>query len=80
MKAEGMSSVNRKPVTKEAGRVCADEGCTTVLSVYNKTDWCGVHGRTRARKPTYSEDSSTSRTVHSPYDKDTRMRARRSQE
>jgi hypothetical protein len=26
-----------------AGRVCAEPGCGTVLSVYNETDRCGLH-------------------------------------
>ena len=31
------------PKRHEAGRVCAHEGCATVLSVYNATAHCGAH-------------------------------------
>jgi hypothetical protein len=27
------------------GRVCSDERCTTVLSIYNSTGWCWQHER-----------------------------------
>jgi len=30
-----------------AGRTCAEDGCDTVLSRYNKTDRCGVHEPTQ---------------------------------
>ena len=26
-------------------RVCREAGCTTVLSQYNSTAWCGLHSR-----------------------------------
>lgn len=25
------------------GRVCADPGCATMLSIYNRSEWCWVH-------------------------------------
>jgi hypothetical protein len=28
-----------------SGRICADDACTTVLSVYNPTGWCWQHER-----------------------------------
>jgi hypothetical protein len=28
-----------------AARVCREDGCTTVLSQYNSTAWCGLHSR-----------------------------------
>ena len=34
------------------GRVCAEEGCTTKLSIYNKSKYCYAHqpiGATRTR-------------------------------
>jgi len=35
-----------RPVETEApGRVCADVGCQTVLSVYNSSDRCSLHRR-----------------------------------
>ena len=33
----------RKPTTYEPDRVCAEEGCETVLSVYNKQTLCWTH-------------------------------------
>jgi hypothetical protein len=27
----------------ETGRVCAHDGCATVLSIYNSTGWCWQH-------------------------------------
>lgn len=42
--------------TYDAGRVCAAEGCRTVLSIYNPSRFCGLHAapdRSQARrKPT----------------------------
>jgi hypothetical protein len=38
----GRSSAKRLD-TAEAGRTCAQDGCETVLSRYNKTERCGVH-------------------------------------
>jgi hypothetical protein len=29
----------------EAGRVCSEPGCTTILSTYNPAEVCGVHER-----------------------------------
>ena len=26
-------------------RVCREAGCTTILSQYNSTAWCGLHSR-----------------------------------
>jgi hypothetical protein len=37
--------------TNEAARTCAHEGCDTILSRYNKTDWCGVHELLRTLLP-----------------------------
>jgi hypothetical protein len=28
-----------------AGRVCDQEGCATVLSIYNRTEFCSLHAR-----------------------------------
>jgi hypothetical protein len=38
----GRPSVKRRD-SANAGRTCAEVGCDTVLSRYNKTDRCGVH-------------------------------------
>jgi hypothetical protein len=27
----------------ETGRICAHDGCATVLSIYNSTGWCWQH-------------------------------------
>jgi hypothetical protein len=34
------------------GRTCAEDGCDTVLSRYNKADRCGVHEPARVAPPT----------------------------
>lgn len=34
-----------------AGRWCSMVGCSTVLSVYNSGDWCGLHGRRGVSEP-----------------------------
>jgi hypothetical protein len=33
----------------ESGRVCAQSGCHTVLSIYNSTDYCALHALSAAR-------------------------------
>lgn len=33
------------------GRVCADAGCATLLSRYNSTAHCAVHGEARPSSP-----------------------------
>lgn len=37
----------RKPKTKQEGRVCKHEGCTTRLSRYNRKDLCYAHAPAR---------------------------------
>ncbi len=32
----------------EPGRVCQQDGCTTVLSIYNATGWCWQHEKPHA--------------------------------
>lgn len=34
----------RQPGPEPAGRVCAEEGCDTLLSTYNCGDTCARHG------------------------------------
>lgn len=29
--------------TQPAGRVCEEDGCATILSVYNDSYWCALH-------------------------------------
>jgi hypothetical protein len=38
--------------SEDTGRTCAEDGCDTVLSRYNKTNRCGVHEATRDAPPT----------------------------
>ena len=33
----------RRSRTYPKGRVCAEEGCTTILSVYNRSEFCWQH-------------------------------------
>jgi hypothetical protein len=30
---------------RSQGRICGEAGCSTVLSVYNGTSFCGIHSR-----------------------------------
>jgi len=34
---------SRRPKTADAGRVCTTDGCETVLSQYNRADFCNRH-------------------------------------
>jgi len=43
MKASRPAGRSRRPKTFEEGRVCAAPGCTTVLSKYNRSEYCNVH-------------------------------------
>ena len=43
-RASGAVAMTRHP----EGRVCAEHGCATVLSVYNGTRFCSVHERPAA--------------------------------
>ena len=38
----------RPNTTFRAGRVCAEAGCTTRLSIYNRATECSVHEQVRA--------------------------------
>ena len=33
----------RRPKTAPAGRVCADDACSVVISRYNTAEFCNVH-------------------------------------
>ena len=35
--------LTRSNSVHETGRVCAHDGCATVLSIYNSTGWCWQH-------------------------------------
>jgi hypothetical protein len=48
MYASGGGRRGRSPV-RSAGRTCAADGCTTILSTYNHSEYCGVHERTVVR-------------------------------
>ena len=34
---------SRRPKTADLGRVCGTEGCDTILSQYNRADYCNRH-------------------------------------
>jgi len=34
---------SRRPKTAESGRVCGTNGCETVLSQYNRAEYCNQH-------------------------------------
>jgi hypothetical protein len=33
----------RKPKTYDDGRICSDDGCSTLVSRYNRSDFCFSH-------------------------------------
>lgn len=41
---------NRRSKLSAPGRVCKEEGCGTVLSRYNETDYCSLHNNPRKAK------------------------------
>lgn len=43
--ADRMVTWHRPVTTERAGRVCAQDGCTTRLSIYNSSDRCAQHHR-----------------------------------
>jgi hypothetical protein len=50
----------RRSRTYESGRTCAEPGCETLLSTYNRRDKCWLHAerkipRLRGRKPAPGE-------------------------
>lgn len=40
---ERLVAWRRAATVHEAGRICAETGCDTVLSIYNSTSRCSVH-------------------------------------
>ena len=43
MKASRPQGRSRRPKTYDEGRVCNTDGCTTVLSKYNRAEFCHRH-------------------------------------
>jgi hypothetical protein len=43
MKASRPQGRSRRPKTYATGRVCSTKACETVLSQYNRADFCHVH-------------------------------------
>jgi hypothetical protein len=43
MRASRPQGRSRRPKTYAAGRVCAAEGCDTILSRYNRAEYCNTH-------------------------------------
>lgn len=43
--ADRMVTWHRPVTAAEAGRVCAEQGCRTKLSIYNSSDRCASHHR-----------------------------------
>jgi hypothetical protein len=55
LSGERVISASTQSRTYATGRVCAEEGCKTRLSIYNESDYCSLHHRavtprTRGRK------------------------------
>ena len=40
---ERFTSADHASATHEKGRVCAEQGCTTRLSIYNDGEHCSLH-------------------------------------
>ena len=43
MAGQRVSSEDRRTRLSPTGRVCAEDGCGTRLSVYNELDYCSLH-------------------------------------
>lgn len=43
MKASRPQGRSRRPKTYDEGRVCKHDDCTTVLSKYNRAEFCHTH-------------------------------------
>jgi hypothetical protein len=43
MKASRPQGRSRRPKTYDEGRVCDTDGCATVLSRYNRAEFCHTH-------------------------------------
>ncbi len=43
LKASRPSGRSRRPKTFDEGRTCAASGCITVLSRYNRSEYCNTH-------------------------------------
>lgn len=55
LSGERVISASAQSRTYGTGRVCAEDGCSTRLSIYNESDYCSLHHRavtprTRGRK------------------------------
>jgi hypothetical protein len=47
VKGRKFTGANRAPKTYSNGRTCAEGGCKTKLSQYNRREWCYVHAPTK---------------------------------
>ena len=47
LRGHKISGTDRAPKAHSENRVCASEGCETLLSRYNKRDHCYAHAPTR---------------------------------
>jgi hypothetical protein len=43
LRGEAVRSLPRKNRTWQSGRGCAESGCTTRLSIYNRAKYCWAH-------------------------------------
>ena len=43
MRAHRIGSSSRRPRTYNEGRVCVRKGCDTVISKYNRSEYCHTH-------------------------------------
>jgi hypothetical protein len=47
MKGRRLTGANRAPKTYSTERLCAQRGCSTKLSRYNRREWCYAHAPTK---------------------------------
>jgi len=57
----GVSSGTRGPRKQRAGRRCVEEGCDTLLSIYNASDRCSVHTIPPKQLPGRRRSAATTR-------------------
>lgn len=47
LKGQKFTGATRAPKTYSGKRTCAEKGCTTTLSQYNRREWCYAHAPTK---------------------------------
>jgi hypothetical protein len=55
------------------GRVCAHEGCTTILSIYNPSKYCAAHPKQALSRAQGSDHADATRVGKRPYSSETKV-------